>query len=174
MKIGFAEQIKDKPTFFVEKIHKCLRDNLNVGIDTSVFYPFEYNFYVKDKCRPKLHTITKDEENKYDPGEVLEMMMNDYQFTPSVSIISTQEIFMTRRGSMLEITIAKAESYLGGDDFYLGAFQQGKLAENEGFDEYDGFRNYFLNAIEEHGKKTGNYWFKGKIIHWTDFRYENN
>ena len=45
------------------------------------------------------------------------------------------------------------------------------LPTNDGFDDYDDFRNYFSDAIEENGKATGNYWFSGKILHWTDFKY---
>ena len=78
---------------------------------------------------------------------------------------------MTRRGQMLEITISDVNSYIGGNDKYIYYDEQEQLAFNDGFDNYQEFFEYFHSQIIENGKSTGNYWFKGKIIHWTDFKY---
>ncbi|GIZ10265.1 hypothetical protein FUMI01_29890 [Flavobacterium sp. UMI-01] len=125
---------------------------------------------------PKLHTIRLDEKDRWKTGTMIDFFINCrqkdmFRFAPRIPVVSVQEIFMTRRGSILEISIAKVDSYIGDDDFQLDAFQQGDLALNDGFDDYNDFRNYFLDIIEKKGKETGNYWFKGKIIHWTALRY---
>lgn len=86
-------------------------------------------------------------------------------------MISTQEIFMTRKGSDLEITISKYDSYIGGDDFYLYYDAKEILAQNDGFDNYFDFVQYFSEVIEKNGDETGNYWFNGKILHWTNLKY---
>ncbi len=178
MILSFKTEINGKPTYFVEKIHKGLRDYKHniYGLDPSIHYPPNYNFIVKDRCLSKIHTIRKDEKNRWKPGMMIDFFINArqrdmFQFAPRIQVVSEQDVFMTVRGSMLEITIAKVGSYIGGDDFYLDAFQKGKLAQNDGFDDYNDFRTYFINAIKENGKKTGNYWFSGKIIHWTDYQY---
>lgn len=177
MILSFKTKINGKPTFFVERIQKGLRDILNIGLDPQIHYPSNYSFIVKDHCVPKIHTIRKDEKERWEKGKQIDFFINArtqnmFRFSPPIPVIDTQEIFMTRRGSMLEITIARIGSYIGGDDFYLDAFQQGELSVNDGFDNYEDFRNYFMELIEENGKATGNYWFKGKIIHWTNLYYD--
>lgn len=183
MTLPFSTQLNGKPTYFVEKIWKGL------PLTELSIEDYEYNWDNSSKHsthlvdwtkywseKPKFHTIREDKNNRWKAGKDIHFYINNrtknaFQFAPVLPVVSTQEIFMTRRGSMLEISIAKVDSYIGGDDFQLDAFQQGELALNDGFDEYDDFRNYFLEAIKKNGKETGNYWFKGKIIHWTDLRY---
>ena len=181
MILSFTTKINGKPTCFVEKILTALyRSNM---IDVQEAFQCVRNYFEGKKMpspifhrnNMKCHTIRKDEDNKWEEGTMIDFIINEdsepFLFAPRIPVVSTQEIFMTRRGSMLEISIAKVDSYIGGDDFYLDAFQKGDLAKNDGFDEYNDFRKYCLNAIEDNGKKTGNYWFKGKIIHWTDLQY---
>ena len=57
--------------------------------------------------------------------------------------------FMTRKGSDLEITISKYDSYIGGDDFYLYYDAKEILAQNDGFDNYFDFVQYFSEVIEK-------------------------
>lgn len=174
MILSFKTKINGKPTFFVERIHKGLQAIFNIELDG--YYPNEYLPMIKNVCVPKIHTIRKDENDRWEKGKQIDFFINArtknmFRFSPPVHVISTQEVFMTRRGSMLEITIAEIGSYIGGDDFYLDALQQGELSMNDGFDDYNDFRDYFMELIEENGKTTGNYWFKGKIIHWTNYHY---
>ena len=159
MILSFKTQINGKPTYFIEKIWQGFPDadkyieewftegKIYEGYD---FHPDAFGMV------PKLHTIRKDEKNRWEQGVMIDFFINArqkdmFRFAPRIPVISTQDIFMTHRGSALEITIAKVGSYMGGDDFMLDAFQQGLLAQNDGFDEYDDFRTYFINAIEENG-----------------------
>lgn len=188
MILPFATQINGKPTLFIEKIWEgFFRNDFFDGKDTEFIKYFDLHGEKFGKTWdelpadnrlefPKIHTIRKDDKDRWEPGVMIDFFINArqknmFRFAPRIKVVSTQDIFMTRRGSHLEITIAKVGSYMGGNDFMLDAFQQGLLAQNDGFDEYDDFRSYFINAIEENGKKTGNYWFSGKIIQWTDFKY---
>lgn len=201
MILSFKTKINDKPTYFPEKIITGLFKGRVISKDKAIelFYPqalmkiipMEYHGFTNSVAisqikfdnsinhLPKIHTIRKDEKNEWEEGIMIDFFINAnakdmFQFAPSIPVISTQDIFMTCRGSSLEITIAKVGSYMGGEDFYLDAVQQGTLAINDGFEDYNDFRNYFIEAINEHGKKTGNYWFSGKIIHWTNLRYQNH
>lgn len=176
MILSFKTKINGKPTYFVEKIWMSLKP-FSPAVNLIKINDQDLSPYFKRKhFKPKIHTIRKDEKNRWKPGMMIDFFINArqkdmFQFAPRIQLVSTQDIFMTRRGSMLEITIAKVGSYIGGDDFYLNFAQMEQLAANDGFDDYDDFRNYFSDAIEENGKATGNYWFSGKILHWTDFKY---
>lgn len=179
MILSFSTQLNGKPTYFVEKIWQGFPESdqyIEEWFTDGKIYQ-QYDFHPDAYgMSPKIHTIREDKAERWKPGMMIDFFINArkkdmFCFAPRINVISIQEIFMTRRGSMLEITIAKDGSYIGGDDFYLDACIHGKLAINDGFDEYNDFRNHFINVIEENGKKTGNYWFKGKIIHWTDFKY---
>ena len=78
---------------------------------------------------------------------------------------------MSKRGFELEITVAKVGSYIGSDDAYLWYGVKNELAINDGFDTCEDFRDYFFERIEANFKSTGNNWFSGKIIHWTNKTY---
>ena len=187
MTLSFKTEINGKPTIFIEKIWEGLfRNDFFGGTDEEFIKYFHlhkakfgYDWDELPDTRleyPKIHTIREDKGNRWEKDVMIDFFINArqknmFRFAPRVPVISTQDIFMTRRGSLLEISIAKVGSYMGGDDIILNSFQQGLLAKNDGFDEYDDFRTYFINAIEENGKAKGNYWFSGKIIHWTDFKY---
>ncbi|MFV8370848.1 hypothetical protein [Flavobacterium sp. LB2P74] len=179
MILGFSTQLNGKPTYFVEKIHKGFRLMeliMKAGIDPSTHYPPNYNYVAKDKLAHKIHTIREDKKERWKPGTKIDFFINCrqkdmFRFAPVLPVVSVQEIFMTRRGTFIEISIAKIDSYIGEDDFQLNGLQIEQLALNDGFDEYNDFRIYFLEVIEKNGKATGNYWFKGKIIHWTDLKY---
>ncbi|HFK5538421.1 TPA: hypothetical protein ACGZ96_003585 [Elizabethkingia anophelis] len=184
MLLPFSTNINNKPTYFVEKIWAGFALN---QIDTSgvrwehidrahyeVFgdSPFDY----KSNYKPKLHTIHRDVNDCWKQGVLIDYFINTrkknmFQFAPRIPMISSQEIFMTRRGNDLEITISKSDSYIGGDDFYLYPDKKELLAQNDGFDNYYDFVQYFSELIEKNGDKTGNYWYSGKVIHWTNLIY---
>ena len=63
-----------------------------------------------------------------------------FRFAPQTQVVSVQEIFMTRRGSDLEITISKNISYIGGDGFYFVLLMQKTIIhKRSGFDSYSDF-----------------------------------
>lgn len=179
MILPFSTQINGKPTYFVEKIHKSFRlkeINLIAAINPRIHYPNDYNFVAKDKLPSKLHTIREDKNDRWKPGVMIDFFINArqknmFRFAPRIPVVSTQEIFMTERGGNLEISIAKEGSYIGSDDKYIYWETKEQLAINDGFDSYEAFQRYFIERIYENEKKTGNKWFSGKIIHWTDLKY---
>lgn len=180
MVLSFKTEINGKETNFVEKIWQSLPQDDELiqewFMDGKIYERYDFS---PDAVAfpPKIHTIREDKADRWHPGVMIDFFINArqvdmFRFAPRFPVVSTQEIFMTHRGSMLEITIAAPGSSIGGDDFYFDG--NDILGLNDGFDEYGDFNRYFIGRIQENGKTTGNYWFKGKIIHWTNFRYEKN
>ncbi|CAI9676947.1 hypothetical protein HZQ97_16340 [Elizabethkingia anophelis] len=177
MILSFKTQINGKPTLFPEKIFAGLIKNKIVPESKEFFKCYRMPPMLIRLLTPKIHTIREDSSSRWKVGMMIDFFINArtknmFRFAPQAQVISVQEIFMTRRGSDLEITISKEHSYIGGDDFYLYYDAKEQLSINDGFDSYSDFVKYFYDIIEENGRKTGNYWFKGKIIHWTDLKYE--
>lgn len=182
MILSFSTHIDNQPTCFIEKIWNGL---LDAGIFSQ--YDWERFFYLyQDKFNKdwdsginlpkKIHTIREDKNNRWEAGKLIHPIIHNrtlkrFQFTPEFECKSIQDIFITYRTNDLEITIAKVGSYIGGEDFYLYRNQKELLAINDGFSNYSDFVKYFKNKIDENRENTGNAWFKGKIIHWTDFKY---
>lgn len=184
MILPFSTQLNGKPTYFVEKIWKGLLDKRfheeiikNANLEDSIKpYPIDEDIFKSDLCIPKLHSIRTDEKNRWKEGNIIDFYINNrtknaLRFAPRIPVVSTQEIFMTRKGNLLEITIADVDSYIGGNDKYMYYPDKEKLAINDGFSSYSEFAEYFGSVINKNGLKTGNYWFSGKIIHWTDLKY---
>lgn len=187
MILPFSTQINGKPTYFVESIWEGLMRYIFEEDQEYISYLNLYkrtfgeywDWFPEDHQRlenPKIHTIRKDKKDRWKPGTKIDFFINCrqknmFRFAPVLPVVSVQEIFMTRRGSLLEISIAKVGSYIGGNDFQLNAKQIEELALNDGFDNYEDFSKYFIDAIEKNGKATGKYFFSGKIIHWTYFKY---
>lgn len=175
MILSFKTKINGKPTFFVEKIHSGLLQNGVTNFEGISFENKEFDLQKLVGSEPKLHTIRRDKEDLWEKGTIIDFVIDNdseqFQFAPQLPVISTQDIFITRRGYALEITIAKVGSYMGDDDFYLLHLEKELLAKNDGFDTYEDFVLYFLDKIEANGRQTGNFWYSGKIIHWTDLMY---
>jgi len=157
MILSFKTKINNKPTFFVEKIHKALRDyKFNLyGLDPSIHYPKDYNFFVKDKCLPKLHTIRKDDTNRWEEGKQIDFFINArqknmFRFAPRLPVISIQYFGIFYHNGKPEVNI---------DGRYLFDSEIEKLALNDGFENTEDFLKYFSED------------FNGKIMHWTDLHY---
>lgn len=175
MILPFSTQLNGKPSYFVEKIVTgLLEKNLITHHEAQKLLniPFPQTILVN----PKLHTIREDKNDRWKPGTKIDFFINCrqptmFRFAPVLPVVSVQEVFMTKKGNEIEITVAKVGSYLGGDDTYLYYEAKKELALNDGFDSYEEFKQYFFDRIEENWKKYGSNWFKGKIIHWTDLKY---
>lgn len=105
----------------------------------------------------KIHTIREDAHNRWKQGRKIHMATgvrtkNYNQFYEDVCK-SIQGIEITRVSDYLNDTIVTVD----GRKLNLSEIQQ--LAWNDGFENLIDFWMWF-NAD-----------FKGKIIHWTDFRY---
>jgi hypothetical protein len=166
MILPFSTQINGKPTFFVTKIWNGIAhlysDYSKSGI--PIFkYPKEYrdclaqgylSMYVQ---KPKIHTIREDEKNRWKPGVMIDFFINCrqkdmFKFAPKLPVTSTQSIIIKRWGTRPKI-------YINDNPFPLTDEQVLELAQNDGFDNVKDFFEYFNKD------------FKGKIIHWTDFKY---
>lgn len=173
MQLLFSTKIKEKETFFVEKIHKTffLKEiYMKAGLDPQKHYPKDYNYFVKDKCSPKLHTIREDKKNCWEVGTLIDFCIKNnntevFRFAPSLPVVSIQKI---------EIKYTKCSYddsplvYILIDDQCLGTYNLNnksnygdinKLVQNDGFYTIDDFFNYFNED------------YTGKIIHWTDLKY---
>lgn len=168
MILPFSTQINGRPTYFVERIHKCfsLKEiNMIAGLDPSVHYPKDYNFIAKDKLPAKLHTIRTDEKDRWKPGILIDYFINCrqknmFRFAPRIPVVSVQniEIFQSGKSSW---TVNDCESIplvlIDGKDIHLTQIKE--LAQNDGFDSVEAFFEYFNED------------YVGKIIHWTDKKY---
>jgi hypothetical protein len=166
MILRFSTQIKGKPTKFVEKILKNFiqteffytnNESMQMGGNLDIHYCLD--------CRPKLHTIREDKNNRWKPGTMIDFFINArqknmFRFAPKIPVVSEQKIeinwFCKKEYEPFywwkNVTICV-------DDVYLSCEQCIELAQNDGFDTIEDFFNYFNKN------------YKGKIIHWTDLRY---
>ncbi|MGV9003976.1 hypothetical protein [Flavobacterium sp.] len=163
MILPFSTQLDGKPTYFVERIHKCfsLKEVYMVaGLDPSVHYPQDYNFIAKDKKPAKLHTIREDKKDRWKVGTKIDFFINCrqknmFRFAPVLPVVSVQDIsiehdlfFGKHLGPQVVVNYKK-----------LSPEQLKELAQNDGFDTVEAFFEYFNKD------------YKGKIIHWTDKLY---
>lgn len=167
MILPFSTKINGKETFFVEKIQVALRLPFfkdSVGFHEG-FVPPNFNFYVKSKCKPKLHTLRDDINDRWHAGIMIDYFINVrqknmFRFAPKVPVISTQQVYMTYAwGNIIEISI--------GSKQLVSHYEREQFAINDGFDNWDDFFNYFYPKI----KAAPGELYKPKLIHWTDFRY---
>lgn len=132
----------------------------------------------------KIHTIRADEPNRWKAGNKIHFATgvrtrNYRQFETGVCK-STQSIILVNHGNHVYCKIQHGENeYIHNDcvehdhvKFYRGSFARkagdgyllGDLCTNDGL-TWDEFKEWF---IPSQGDK-----FTGKIIHWTDYRYDN-
>lgn len=186
MTLSFSLQLNGKPTYFPEKIIKCLYGNGTVS-SNDFFDSFMASKYSKSDAdirkamAPKLHTIRSDKANRWKAGNKIHFVINNrtpqrMQFAPVVECKSVQRIkikqFKTDIHYHVMIWIDDELKY---DSLYLCFHDTHKgdsvdeylkqsdfiknLSINDGFESSDHFFDYF--------KKD----FEGKIIHWTDLTY---
>lgn len=115
----------------------------------------------------KIHTIREDPHDRWKPGMKIHMATGvrtkNYDCFMEAECVSVEYIFMSNVPGVMEISI--------GDDPYCDKYlyfdDKEKLARKDGFGSYAKFQDWFRPLIENHPKKH----FYGKIIHWTDFKY---
>lgn len=146
MKILFSKYISGEPTYFKEKIAKSLHvEALNV-----IYNPFH-------AFAPKIHTIRRNHDSKYDEGISLEMYYNEgFEYLLTADCLGIQEIFMTYHQGRFEVSI---------EGKYLYYTDIEKLALNDGFSSYEAFKDYCISKMNSNGN------YSGFIIHWTNFKY---
>jgi hypothetical protein len=163
MILPFSTQMNGKPTYFVERIHKCfsLKEvNMIAGLDPSIHYPKDYNFIAKDKLPAKLHTIREDKNDRWKVGTKIDFFINVrqknmFRFAPVLPVVSVQKVEIIYdkffgKNLFPDVVI---------DNIKMHPEKLEQFAQNDGFDTIEDFFAYFNED------------FKGKIIHWTDLRY---
>ena len=119
---------------------------------------FKGRFVPKILDGTKIHTFREDKKNRWKKGNKIHgatgVRTKRYkQFFEDVCK-STQKIVMKYVDKNeyvdLEITV---------DNYKLTPAEKAILAVNDGFETFDDFKKWFDKD------------FKGKIIHWTDYRY---
>lgn len=179
MILPFSTQLNGKPTYFVESIWEGLLRNV---FDEDKEYQeylrlhkkkfgIYWDWFPEDHKRleyPKIHTIREDKKNRWKSGNEIHFYINNrskkaFQFAPVIPVVSIQEfeINYVPTGKYLDfrpiVFIDKIFFY--HDLITSDNSKMLQLAQNDGFDTIEDFFAYFNED------------FKGKIIHWTDFKY---
>ncbi len=163
MILPFKTHINGKPTWFVYKIWQSLKP---IDLSEYIAHIDESNIpvhWMQKNILPKLHTIREDKAERWKPGIMIDYFINSrtkdmFRFAPRIPVVSTQTIFFDyfpKTDSLHAIIDGKHQS-------------QEKLriiAQNDGFDSYEDFKEYFKPLIPSGSPK------KMKLIHWTDFKY---
>lgn len=160
MILPFSTQLNGRPTFFVEKIHKAFRLkelNMKAAIDPQIHYTPDYNFFLKNKCHHKIHTIREDKKDRWKPGILIDFFINCrqknmFRFAPRIPVVSVQKFQIIQINSSVT-----AEVFI--NNICLTSSEVQELALNDGFDTVEAFFEYFNED------------YVGKIIHWTNFKY---
>lgn len=152
--------IGNQKTFFVFKIKKAIQRELAKYDQRILFNHGQIGDNLMMAVTPKLHTIRKDEHNRWKAGNEIHFVINDRtrnreQFLPPVKCVSTQRIDITypfaHASHLLPMVLV--------DNRMLTAEEVKLLAINDGFTSLEEFFAYF------------NTHFTGKIIHWTHLKY---
>ena len=110
----------------------------------------------------KIHSIRSDEKGRWKPGLNMQMATGTrtkyYNCFKETKCISTQQIYMSYDWT-LHISIGS-----GGAELYH--LEKEKLAINDGFASYKEFKDWWIPIMTKTNKE-----YRGKIIHWTPFRY---
>ena len=165
MILPFSTQLNGKPTYFPEKIIKSLdvsdveKATLNDSL-AEIICPKDFEFILGStnpffEHHPKLHTIRKDEKDRWNPGILIDFFINTrkknmFRFAPKIPVVSIQHIGILHYRDNPEVNI---------DGKYLFPNEIEQLAINDGFESVDEFFQYFNED------------FHGKIIHWTNLKY---
>ncbi|WP_422858796.1 hypothetical protein ACOKFD_15770 [Flagellimonas sp. S174] len=117
---------------------------------------------IPDSCRPKIHSIREDRHKRWKSGTTVHFYVNTrkpnmMEVAPPVPCISVQEFEICN--DELGCEVACCEPYFRVDGRILGLAEMEKLAENDGFPDVYSFLKWFPER------------YKGRIIHWTHFKY---
>lgn len=180
MTLAFSTHINGQLTHFVEKIWAGL-------ISQTSLTRFEYRHYnerhlcdfgseMSDHDAPsihtKLHTIRKDEKDRWKEGQNIHMVIHNrtpkrFQFAPVVKCVSVQEIEIQYHDKPLGERIATV--HIDGQQYGTAIWKDCKLIHNssrlDSLVANDGFES--VNDFFEYFNKD----FTGKIIHWTNLKY---
>lgn len=172
MILGFSTQLNGKPTHFVEKIWKGLKENLSKELHAQheaqmtqeeLTKPYQVDSESYAKVKAKLHTIREDKKDRWKTGTNIDFYIdvrkkNMLRFAPVLPVVSTQQIIIKHDTVKTGVWSLDSTIYIDGKIVLDPAIYL-KIAHYDGFDSIPDFFNYFNKD------------FKGKIIHWTDLKY---
>lgn len=177
MILPFSTQLNGKPTHFVEKVLSGLlcyelepeeTQKSIVHYSTFSAAKYEWTFEMVKEAKPKFHTIREDKKNRWKVGAKIDFFINCrqkdmFRFAPVLPVVSIQEVSIIHETVFTNKT---ATIKIDGEWFAAYNFSKGNIygkletfIKNDGFDTIEDFFSYFNED------------FKGKIIHWTDFKY---
>ena len=115
----------------------------------------------------KIHTIREDKNNRWHFGKLIQfatgVRTKNYHCFKEGVCFGTQRIEIKHQAGFVEVFIDGVhfgEIYHHGlDDIYEYTVDLINLAKNDGFENIEDFFKWFNKD------------FKGKIIHWTKFKY---
>lgn len=159
MNLQFTQKIGGKPTNFVEKIWMGLImfTDMATHIGTSKYIKAcgdrDLLWSPHNEITAKIHTIREDNRDRWKTNSWINMVLDPgFQFAPLMPVTNIQKIeidniFGDKHGVRI-------------DGRKLDEEEIRNLALNDGFDNLEDFWHFF----EGHD-------FKGKLIHWTNFKY---
>jgi hypothetical protein len=160
---------KQKPTYFAEKIWKTIDVHKIVSENECIEYSSKTQFlnlaYSKiETFIPKIHTITSDFKNRWKQGNKIHPVFNNrsknhFQFAPPFECKGIQSI---------EIFNLCEVKFVNINNVQLTLTEIERLSINDGFENANDFWDFFKTKVEKTKIISS---FKGKIIHFTDFRY---
>lgn len=178
MTLGFMQQwpkemaMQDNKTYFIEKINLGLLENGLIKrieyIDSLEEYRSKFgdNWDWKPRLHPKLHTIRKDQNDRWRPGMDIHFVINGrrkdrFQFAPVVKSTSVQsfEIEWINGTAWVKIENRHFTTFKKTEYGYEFGENAKELTKNDGFETVEDFFKYFDQD------------FRGKLIHWTELKY---
>ena len=175
MNLSFSTKFKDgTSTYFCDKILKGLRkykyfDRLRYWLFLDILYAFDTRLISITTHHSKIHTIREDKKDRWKAGNDIHFIINPrsktrFQFAPVLKCKSVQKIEILHYGNLIELiidesTIFNIRKNHQNNKVYNYDHNVQDLAHNDGFETVQDFFDYFNKD------------FKGKIIHWTDFKY---
>lgn len=154
-----AGALKGKRTNFPEKIikgivGKVLSHDFHISPYLKALKQSGYHFNDTTDFAPKIHTIRHDVNDRYQIGKFLHLCINSRQknmciFLPPVPITNHQKITITHKNGF---TVRIDRRKLSKPEIQA-------LANNDGFESVEDFKEYFNKD------------FKGKLVHYTNYQY---
>jgi len=171
MILPFSQQLKGKPTHFVERIVKSVLDGYT-EIETDCFEllkqaesnydgKYSFNWDIEKTVEPKLHTFRIDNKNRWKSGNKIHPVINNrsknqLQFAPVFKCIHTQILHIDTNLEKVIVIGSVINKSLGWSNIQ-------RFAINDGFNNTDDF----FSALRSMHSGV----ITGKLIHWTNLKY---